>query len=74
MVSLPLIERAREDGLSFLLTGMATRTTEDRLYTIAPMPPETLIPTRALLPGEQYRFHFDMTQCIGCKCCVCGLQ
>lgn len=70
MVSLPLIERAREDGLSFLLTGMATRTTEDRLYTIAPMPPETLIPTRALLPGEQYRFHFDMTQCIGCKCCV----
>ena len=21
-------------------------------------------------PGEQYRFHFDMTQCIGCKCCV----
>jgi DMSO reductase iron-sulfur subunit len=22
------------------------------------------------LPGEQYRFHFDMTKCIGCKCCV----
>lgn len=21
-------------------------------------------------PGEQYRFHFDMTRCIGCKCCV----
>jgi formate dehydrogenase iron-sulfur subunit len=21
-------------------------------------------------PGEQYRFHFDMTKCIGCKCCV----
>ncbi len=20
-------------------------------------------------PGEQYRFHFDMTKCIGCKCC-----
>ena len=20
--------------------------------------------------GEQYRFHFDMTRCIGCKCCV----
>ncbi len=29
-----------------------------------------LIPQRALLPGEQYRFHFDMTKCIGCKCCV----
>lgn len=21
-------------------------------------------------PGEQYRFHFDMTKCVGCKCCV----
>jgi DMSO reductase iron-sulfur subunit len=20
-------------------------------------------------PGEQYRFHFDMTRCIGCRCC-----
>jgi Fe-S-cluster-containing dehydrogenase component len=24
----------------------------------------------ALEQGEQYRFHFDMTKCIGCKCCV----
>jgi formate dehydrogenase iron-sulfur subunit len=23
----------------------------------------------ALEPGEQYRFHFDMTRCIGCRCC-----
>ena len=29
-----------------------------------------LTPPRAPLPGEQYRFHFDMTKCIGCKCCV----
>jgi DMSO reductase iron-sulfur subunit len=29
-----------------------------------------LLPQRALEPGEQYRFHFDMTKCIGCKCCV----
>jgi formate dehydrogenase iron-sulfur subunit len=28
------------------------------------------IPDRAPAPGEQYRFHFDMTRCIGCKCCV----
>ena len=28
------------------------------------------IPTQAPGPGEQYRFHFDMTKCIGCKCCV----
>ena len=32
--------------------------------------PEPLIPTRKPEPGEQYRFHFDMTKCIGCKCCV----
>ena len=35
-----------------------------------PGPAGTLIPERALTPGEQYRFHFDMTKCIGCKCCV----
>lgn len=29
-----------------------------------------LIPNRKPAPGEQYRFHFDMTKCIGCKCCV----
>ena len=28
-----------------------------------------LIPTRTLEPGEQYRFHFDMTKCIGCRSC-----
>lgn len=27
---------------------------------------ETAIRPRA---GEQYRFHFDMTKCIGCRCC-----
>jgi len=32
--------------------------------------PPPLIPERALETGEQYRFHFDMTKCIGCKCCV----
>ncbi len=32
--------------------------------------PRELIPSRAPAEGEQYRFHFDMTKCIGCKCCV----
>ncbi len=27
-------------------------------------------PLRLPGPGEQFRFHFDMTKCIGCKCCV----
>jgi Fe-S-cluster-containing dehydrogenase component/DMSO reductase anchor subunit len=29
-----------------------------------------LIPQRTPAAGEQYRFHFDATKCIGCKCCV----
>jgi len=33
-------------------------------------PVTALIPVGAPAPGEQYRFHFDMTKCIGCKCCV----
>jgi DMSO reductase iron-sulfur subunit len=32
--------------------------------------PGELMPSRRPEPGEQYRFHFDMTKCIGCKCCV----
>ena len=31
---------------------------------------EGRMPDRAPGPGEQYRFHFDMGKCIGCKCCV----
>lgn len=31
---------------------------------------ERRMPSRAPGPGEQYRFHFDMRRCIGCKCCV----
>jgi DMSO reductase iron-sulfur subunit len=29
----------------------------------------SLIPQRQLEPGEQYRFHFNMTKCIGCRSC-----
>lgn len=29
-----------------------------------------LVPDRPLKDGEQYRFHFDATKCIGCECCV----
>jgi len=38
------------------------------LVQIEPRAP--LIPERTPAAGEQYRFHFDMTRCIGCKCCV----
>jgi formate dehydrogenase iron-sulfur subunit len=29
-----------------------------------------LIPNEPLKENEQYRFHFDMTLCVGCQCCV----
>jgi formate dehydrogenase iron-sulfur subunit len=32
--------------------------------------PKCLIPTEPLKEGEQYRFHFDMSRCVGCNCCV----
>ncbi len=35
----------------------------------APALVDALIPSRPLEPGEQYRFHFDMTKCIGCRSC-----
>lgn len=31
---------------------------------------QSLIPSQPLQAGEQYRFHFDMTLCVGCQCCV----
>ena len=29
----------------------------------------SLIPDIPLEDGQQYRFHFDMSKCVGCKCC-----
>ncbi len=61
-MELPLLIRAREDGEQFVLTpfnGNDARPAD-----------ACLIPGRLPTPGEQYRFHLDMTQCIGCKCCV----
>ncbi|GAA3756833.1 DmsC/YnfH family molybdoenzyme membrane anchor subunit [Terriglobus aquaticus] len=62
-MSLPLYERAMETDSTdlvrmTLLEGGA-----------APALVEALIPSRPLDPGEQYRFHFDMTKCIGCRSC-----
>ena len=70
-MSLPLLARAREDGTTYVLTPLST---VGSVATAASMPDTCQsvprIPERTLLPGEQYRFHFDMTTCVGCKCCV----
>lgn len=62
-MSLPLEQRATDDGLLFLLTTSQTA----RPRTCGT--PAGRVPTAPLAPGEQYRFHFDMTKCIGCRCC-----
>ena len=62
-MNLPLLQRATDDGEQFLLTtaGRITQSCADSA---------SLTPRRLPSPGEQYRFHLDMTKCIGCKCCV----
>lgn len=50
----------------------ATRPVMDRLKQLEhEKSAEALAPMElpTLKPGEQYRFHFDMTRCIGCRCC-----
>ena len=66
-MSLPLLTRTTEADARFVLTPMLR----------APLPSTSVadttaarMPSRTPGPGEQYRFHFDMGKCIGCKCCV----
>ena len=52
------------------LMGSALLSTQARTLVQIELESNPLSPARALAAGEQYRFHFDMTKCIGCKCCV----
>ena len=82
LMPLPLLERATPDGLTFALTrrsvtrsatATALRARHDERIPLAPIGAplaDGRMPERAPGPGEQYRFHFDMKKCIGCKCCV----
>lgn len=56
--NLPLKKRVDEQGF-YAPKGTPVNTEEHRL-----------IPSEPLKNGEQYRFHFDMTRCVGCQCCV----
>lgn len=70
-MSLPLLQRVAEDSTYFLLTPKSiNRAPGAARCRVEGQPSAGHIPQRALLPGEQYRFHFDMGKCIGCKCCV----
>ena len=69
-MSLPLIERAENDDIRFVVSRVFTQPAQSALHQIEPLYVKARIPERTPVPGEQYRFHFNMTQCIGCKCCV----
>ena len=60
-MDLPLLERTQAGDDAFRLTTVAEQAGGVMTFAALPPPPG---------PGEQYRFHFDMTKCIGCKCCV----
>jgi DMSO reductase iron-sulfur subunit len=67
-MTLPLQELAQSDT-----TNSIVRLTDAGLEIVPAVvderPRTSLIPERSLRPGEQYRFHFDMTKCIGCRSC-----
>lgn len=59
-MNLPLLENARQGSIPVDVVERAAASCG------AAKPISLRLPEA----GEQYRFHFDMTQCIGCKCCV----
>ncbi len=64
---LPLKNRVNKEG--YYKPGSSEHTTCGVL-TASPDAKEGLIPAELLKEGEQYRFHFDMSRCVGCQCCV----
>ncbi len=66
-MNLPLHERAVEGTSPELvrLTGLSL----GESGIVFPEVVSSLLPERRPGPGEQYRFHFDMTKCIGCRSC-----
>jgi len=79
-MALPLHERAFIADANRLvrLTTDASDSGRDSIFDLVAsarvlewpaIPAPGLIPKRALEEGEQYRFHFNMTKCIGCRSC-----
>src|SRR5690349_21028706 len=66
-VELPLLERARSGDHAFHLTHADSE--NDVITSMCGIGADLDLPAPPR-EGEQYRFHFDMTKCIGCKCCV----
>ena len=75
-MSLPLLKEAQDERVDFVRLSPKRRGADARVPVAWPdggrgaKSVHALMPSRALRPGEQYRFHVDMESCIGCKCCV----
>jgi DMSO reductase iron-sulfur subunit len=66
-VELPLLERMQQlDAAHFPLLPAEQESVAGWFCGAG----SAALPLRIPNSGEQYRFHFDMTKCIGCKCCV----
>ena len=70
-MALPLHELAQYEPSNSIvrLTENGLEIFEPVRAPLAVVVTTSLIPQRALEEGEQYRFHFDMTKCIGCRSC-----
>ena len=66
-MNLPLLKRAADGGVTFVVTPQSAVAPFE---SVSPPAVASRMPLRAPGAGEQYRFHFDMGACIGCKCCV----
>ena len=64
---LPLLLRAKEPGEIAYITRRSPQIGPAQSHDGHA---RSRMPERAPGAGEQYRFHFDMRKCIGCKCCV----
>lgn len=67
-MELPLLRRASANDPQFQITPVDARPATSCGHGAGA--PSTLTPGRLPMAGEQYRFHLEMSKCIGCKCCV----
>lgn len=69
-MSLPLHERAQNDSNDAIVRMTLADLGQpfESAHVVTTLNPK-LIPDRLLSEGEQYRFHFNVTKCIGCRSC-----
>jgi formate dehydrogenase iron-sulfur subunit len=67
-MSLPLYDLATSDSPPTIVRMTGSDHAND-VTTATPDGESPLIPNRLPKAGEQYRFHFNMTKCIGCRSC-----